>query len=298
MSIKTRQYQSPQDFESVWNFLIRTFEPGPKPLNWLQPRWEFMHFHPYLPTSLLSKIGIWEDGGNIVGVAHFEFRLGEIYFEIHPDYPFLKSAMLDYAENELSATLPNQRRYLRILINDFDTEFENIAKSRGYKKASHLPDDTSVFKIVHPFPPINLPKGFILKSLADDNNLEKINRVIHRGFNHPGEPHDTETRRKMQSAPNFKKDLNIVIEAPNGDFVSYSGIWFEQVHKIGYVEPVATDPDYRFMGLGKAAVLECIRRVGELGATIVYVGSGQAFYEAIGFSKLFTAYFWLKYFDK
>jgi ribosomal protein S18 acetylase RimI-like enzyme len=258
-----------------------------------------MHFHPYLPKSELHKIGIWEDNGNIVGVVHFEFKIGEIYFEFYPDYSFLKPAMLDYAENELCAKLANQRRYLRIHINDFDSEFENIAKARGYKKVTHLPDYTATFKIAHPFPMINLPKGFILKSLADDNNLKKINRVLHRGFNHPGEPleKDIEGRRHMQSAPNFKKDLNIVIQAPNGDFVSYSGIWFEPTNKFGNLEPVATDPDYRFMGLGKAAVLECVRRVGELGATIVYVGSGQAFYETIGFSKLFAYYPWIKYFE-
>jgi len=299
VSIQIRQYQSPQDFESVGNFLIDTYKPGEKPANWLQPRWEYMHFHPYLPKSELHKIGIWEDAENIVGVVHFEFRMGEVYFEIHPDYKHLKSDMLEYAETRLCAKLANQRRYLKVFINDFDLEFEAIAKSRGYKKATHLPDYTSIFKIVRPFPEINLPKGFILKSLADDNNLKKINRVLHRGFNHPGEPPDTEIefRRKMQSAPNFKKDLNIVIEAPNEDFVSYSGIWFEAVNKIASVEPVATDPDYRFMGLSKAAVLECVRRVGELGATIVYVGSGQAFYEAIGFSKLFAYFPWIKYFE-
>jgi hypothetical protein len=47
----------------------------------------------------------------------------------------------------------------------------------------------------------------------------------------------------------------------------------------------------------KAAVLEGIRRTGELGATIAYVGSGQAFYEAMGFSKLFAGYYWIKYFE-
>lgn len=299
MSIQIRPYQSPQDFELVGNFLIKTFKPGTKPSNWLQPRWEYMHFHPYLPASELPKIGILEDAGNIVGVVHFEFRMGEVYFEIHPDYVLLKSAMLDYAEDQLCATLPNQRRYLRILINDFDSELENIAKSRGYKKVTHLPDYTSIFKIVRPFPSINLPKGFILKSLAEDDNPYKVSRVIHRGFNHPGEPPDTaiEDRRKMQSAPNFKKDLNLVVEAPNGDFVSYGGIWFEPVNKIAYCEPVATDPDYRFMGLAKAAVLEGIRRTGELGATIAYVGSAQVFYDALRFAKLFAAYYWIKYFE-
>jgi len=50
------------------------------------------------------------------------------------------------------------------------------------------------------------------------------------------------------------------------------------------------------MGLGKAAVLEGIRRCGELGATVAYVGSDQEFYKALGFSKVFTSECWIKYF--
>lgn len=63
-----------------------------------------------------------------------------------------------------------------------------------------------------------------------------------------------------------------------------------------YVVPVATDPDYRRMGLGKAAVLECVRRCAERGATVANVGSGQPFYEAIGFRKSWAAYMWKKTF--
>ena len=65
----------------------------------------------------------------------------------------------------------------------------------------------------------------------------------------------------------------IVVEAPDGRFVSYCGMWYEPVHSIAYVEPVATDPDYRRMGLGRAAVMEGIRRCGALGATEAWVGS-------------------------
>lgn len=54
-----------------------------------------------------------------------------------------------------------------------------------------------------PFPPIDLPPGFRLKSLAEDNDLQKIHRVLHRGFNHPGEPppEGLAGRQKMRSGP-------------------------------------------------------------------------------------------------
>ena len=48
------------------------------------------------------------------------------------------------------------------------------------------------------------------------------------------------------------------------------------------------------MGLGKAVVLEGIRRVGELGAKTALVGSSQQFYYSIGLRPFSTATLWRK----
>ncbi|MGC1120447.1 MAG: GNAT family N-acetyltransferase [Candidatus Methanofastidiosia archaeon] len=257
-----------------------------------------MHYTFDLKEPDLERFGIWEDSGEIVGVAHIEDRFGTVYFEIHPDFTHLKSEMLEYAETHLSAELSSGRRYIRALISDLDSKFEAVAASHGYKQDTNSPEYFSQFTMVNPFPQITLRDGFRLKSLEDDNDLPKVNRVLYRGFNHPGEvPADlVESRKRVQSAPNFRKDLNIVVESPEGKFVSYAGMWHEKVNKVAYVEPVATDPDYRFMGLGKAAVLEGLRRCGTLGATVAFVGSGQTFYETIGFRRIFAYYPWIRYF--
>jgi ribosomal protein S18 acetylase RimI-like enzyme len=73
-------------------------------------------------------------------------------------------------------------------------------------------------------------------------------------------------------------------------------MWFQPDHHYAYVEPVATDPDYRRMGLGKAAVLEGIRRCGALGATVTYVGNELPIYQAIGFRKVYVSECWVKRF--
>jgi hypothetical protein len=103
----------------------------------------------------------------------------------------------------------------------------------------------SHFLIQAPFPSVSVPPGFKLKSLAEDNDLRKLSRVLWRGFDHGDEPPDDgiEDRSFMQSAPNYRKELNVVMEAPDGNLVSYCGIWYEPVHSIAYVEPVATDPE-------------------------------------------------------
>ena len=98
----------------------------------------------------------------------------------------------------------------------------------------------------------------------------------------------------MQSAPNFDLDLNIIAVAPNGDWVSYSGMWYEPTNRYCYVEPVATDPDYRLRGLGKAAVTESIRRAKLLGAEIAFVGATLPIYKSIGFEQVYSLEKWVR----
>ncbi len=298
MGINHRQYCSPDDFKLVGDFLMTNFQLGNRDGNWLQPTWEYMHSHPYLDESSLGKIRIWEDSGEIVAVVHYESRLGEVFFELHPGYIHLKPAMLEYAENHLYGETETGGRYVRAYVNDFDQEFEALVKVRGYEINEKYARPISQLVIPQSFPRIELPEGFRIKSLADENNLMKIHRVLWRGFDHEGEPsvEGIEDRKKMQSTPNFRKDLTIVVEAPTGDFVSFCGTWYESVNEIAYVEPVATDPDFRRIGVGKAAVQEGIRRCGALGATVAYVGSDQEFYKAIGFTKSFDSNCWIKHF--
>ena len=298
MSIKLREYDASNDFKLVGDFLIDNYQPNNRDGNFLQPAWEYMHSHPQLDENALDKIGVWEDSERIVGVVHYETILGEAFFEIHPRYTHLKPEMLEHAEKYIYGKTPDGLRHVKALINDFDKDFEALVKSHGYEKDDTFARPMSQLTITHPFQPIiSLPDGFCLKSLTEDNDLAKIDRALWRGFNHGDEPPaiDFEGRKKMQSVPNFRKDLNIIIVAPDGNYVAYAGTWFEATNKFAYVEPVATDPDYRRMGLGKAAVLEGVRRCGELGAQVAYVGSAQPFYQAMGFKRLFTCNCWIKY---
>ena len=289
MTVRHRQYQGLSDFESVGTFLINHYQPDNKDGNWFQPTWEYMHSHPSLDESNVCRIRIWEDAGEIVAVANYESSLGEAFFHVKPGHESLEPEMLAYAEANLYGTDAEGKRHLNAFVNDFDTDFVDLVKARGYEMKRDWARPVSQYAVPDPFPEIALPAGF---------RLNKINRVLWRGFNHEGEPpegdQDIEDRRKMQSGPNFRHDLTIVVEAPDGNYVSFCGMWHERINRIAYVEPVATDPDYRRMGLGKAAVWEGIRRCGVEGATVAYVGSDQEFYHAIGFKTLHYRNCWTK----
>jgi GNAT superfamily N-acetyltransferase len=298
MTVTPRACTGPGDFPAISDFLFGLYEPDNRDGNWFQPTWEYAYTHPWFDEGSVGRIGIWEDDGVIVAVATYELRLGEAFFQVRPTHQHLKPEMLEYAEERLAGPTDEGDRCLKAFVNDFDTAFERVVRSRGYEKEPRSHRQMSRFTIPRPFPPIRVPDGFRLKSLADDNDLVKVDRVLHRGFNHPGEPppDGPEVRKRMQSGPHFRTDLAIVVEAPNGEFVAFGGLWFDAVNRIGYVEPVATDPDFRRKGLGTAAVLEGVRRCGELGADVAFVGTDMVFYLAMGFEKLYTQSCWLRRF--
>lgn len=291
-----RPYRHREDFERVNRFLVHTYRTKGEHINWIQPRWEYMHYHPLIREIELNAIGVWEKAGKIVGVVHPEHAMGTAYFEIAPDVDTdpvaFRQAMLRHAEKHISTTKDGVRQ-LRVFIHDEDEAFQDLAASAGYRKGNWREPMTR-FEIPDPFPPIKLPDGFRLKSLADENDLLKVEWVLWRGFNHKGDPPEDwlDDKRLMQSAPNYRKEHNIVVEAPDGRFVSYCGMWMEPVHATAYVEPVATDPDFRRMGLASAAVLEGIRRCGAAGATLAWVATDMPFYLSLGFERVYSSSMW------
>jgi GNAT superfamily N-acetyltransferase len=294
VQVLTKTYIHDRDYERVGRFLIDRYDPTGKHVNWLQPRWEYMHFHPYIRRMDLACIGLWEEDGEIVAAVHPEHSMGTAYFQVHPAHGNLKRDMLIHAEEHI-AVVREDRKSLGIYINDRDDDFAAMARGMGYEKTDQS-EPMSHYAISSPPHEVPLPQGFRFNSLAVNNDLVKLNRLLFRGFNHGEESPDDgiEERRFMQSAPNYRKDINIVVEAPRGDFAAYCGMWYEPIRRVAYVEPVCTDPDYRRMGLGRAVVQEGIRRCGRKGAGVAYVGAAWSFYESVGFVQIYNRTYWKK----
>jgi len=288
MGIRMRQYDHETDYEAINQFLVRIYQSDP-PCNWLQPRWEYAHSHPSMDRENLGKFAIWEDEGEPVAFVHYESRMGVVYVQLDPRHPRLKREMLEYAVTHLMGDL-KAGRGCYVFIDDDDSDFGVIASEMRFEPKPEHAETTSRYVIPASFPEIQLPdnlvpEGFRLQSLADEFDVDKVHRVMHRGFNHAGEPpaDELDDRRRKLSVPGLRRDLTIVAVAPNGDYASFAGIWPVPGSNACYIEPVATDPDYRRMGLGTAVVLEAIRRCADEGATVAYVGSDQEFYLSMGF---------------
>ena len=301
MTVQCRHYHHASDYALVSDFLITHYQPRNRDGNWIEPAWEYMHYHPALDAANMDRFGIWEEAGAIVAVVHYEWRLGEAFFQFHPAYRHLRVEMLDYAEANLQGiSRRDGRPYLCAYVNDNDPEFLALVQSRGYAKEPEETRPMYRFDIPDPFPQTSLAAGFRLTSLAEECDWAKVHRVLWRGFDHgddvPMTDEELESRRRMFDTPKARRDLKIAVVAPDGNFVAFCGMFYEPNGRFAYVEPVATDPAYRRLGLGKSAVLEGIRRCGALGATVAYVGSDQQFYQAIGFRKVYDTECWVKHF--
>jgi len=132
MQIRVRPYEHAVDFEKVGQFLVRTYSTTDDHINWLQPRWEYMHFHPFIAGVDRNAIGVWEAEGTIVGVVHPEHGKGSAYLEIDPGFAHLKPEMLAYAEGHLRAAA-GERRELTVYIHDRDATLQQLAAAIGYR---------------------------------------------------------------------------------------------------------------------------------------------------------------------
>lgn len=291
--VKFRTY-SPEPFFTDDYFKVREFLARINTERIYYPRllwgaWEWAVTHRHRDNSKLGKIGLWEDNDTLVGLATYETRFGEGFLVVDEAYEYLKPELVAYAK----ANLHNNGKLI-ISLTDGDTVFQRAAMAHGFRP-TQVKDRDSIMDI-DAIQPYSLPAGFSFVSLADDWDWRAYNRIMWRGFYADGTILDDDKtvaeRERMLSSPMIIPSIVIAVAAPDGSYVSHCGMWYRPGDTYCYVEPVATDPDYRLRGLGKAAVLEGVRRCGLLGAKQAIVGSEQQFYYNIGFYPVHNMTHW------
>ncbi|WP_151737360.1 GNAT family N-acetyltransferase [Paenibacillus tengchongensis] len=278
------------DYGRVFDFLVRLNAGQVLTEGFLWGRWEWAFSLPYLETAALGRMGLWEDEGEVVAVAVTEQGLGNAWFALDPRYAGLKAEMLDYAIGQMS-----KDGAVKVLIKDSDAELQRAAACRGFRPTQEQ-ERNAVLEMDNTPLGYTLPEGYRIVSLEEEYDLHKYNKVLWRGFDHKGPVPGTEEaiakRRRELSAPHAELALKVAVAAPDGEFVAYCGMWHLPGSAYALVEPVAADPAYRLMGLGKAAVLEGVRRCCARGAARAFVGSSQQFYYNIGFRPYSSETWW------
>lgn len=308
MPLTKRRYAAEADYWRIRAFLRAVFlRNGRREQSWQPYRFDYWRWHGIenLGDGRLEDIFIWEDeDGRLAAVLNQESH-GQAFLQVDPDRrsPQLETEMIATAEAHLSR--PNQagRPHLLVWANEQDALRREILAAGGYKKESwaeyqrRRPLDGSI-------PETPPAPGYRVRALGD--GAELLERAYASGLAfHPddisyavGNRADAGWYRNIQTAPLYRRDLDIVAIAPDGSVASFCTTWFDDVTRTGSFEPVGTVPAHQRRGLAKAVMAEGLRRLQRMGATLATVGSysagAHALYEAMGFTAYERCEPWTK----
>ena len=221
----------------------------------------------------------------------------------------LEEEMLGVAEEHLTGIGKSTGRpFISVSAQDGDAMRVELLTRRGYTRRADWQEIQRVRDLALPIPEAPLPEGYIVRAiLADGEDLAKRGWATWRAF-HPDEPDEKyegwEWQRNVHKAPMYRRDLDLVVEAPSGEIAAFACLWYDDVTRAVCYEPVGTMPEYQRRGLAKAVIAEGMRRAKEMGALIATVGGGgesnppaELLYAGMFSKEGVSATGWLKYLD-
>lgn len=293
--LRMRPYQEDDDYWRIREFLREIFRLNQwRELSWQVYRFDYCRWHVYknvVGCHPDEVVFLWEQpDGRLAAVLNAEER-GDAFLQVHPGLRTseLEEQMLEVAEERL-ADPGGGARMLRVWAHQHDTLRQRLLVQRGYAR-SGLAEYQRRCSLEQRIP-TGVPTGYGIRALGDVEELPARSLLSWRAF-HPGEPDERyegwEWYTNIQRAPLYRRDLDLVAVAPDGELAAFCTIWFDDVNRTGGFEPVGTAPAHQRRGLGRALMYEGQRRLKQLGAISAHVGSHEpqahALYTAAGFTE-------------
>jgi GNAT superfamily N-acetyltransferase len=139
-------------------------------------------------------------------------------------------------------------------------------------------------------PSQQLPKGFMVRSCKGELEVAARAKAQYGAFESKAKFEQYVARfTNFMRSPVYDRELDIVIEAPDGQVGAFCIVWTDPVNQVGLFEPVGTHPDFQRKGLGRAVMLEGLRRLKHRGMKSAIVSTYEdhppaiKLYESVGF---------------
>ncbi len=300
MKLTMRPYKNEDDSWRIREFLRQVMLlNNRRELSWHVARWDYWIWfaNPDIEKITLEEnVFIWEtEAGQIAAVLNPE-GYGHAFSQIHPDFRTseLDEEIITVAEEHLATTNKDDHKKLSFWIDSKDKSRQEILTHRGFHKVDS-PESQEVQHrrlLDEPLPePLIIP-DYIIRSQGD--GLELLERCYASGLGfHNDDIHVARDNRDhpnwyhhIQSAPLYRRDLDIIAVASDGSIASFCTIWFDDVTRTAYIEPVATVPAHQRHGLGKAVILEGLQRLKRMGCKVAFVGGYSQAANALYFSVM------------
>lgn len=250
MSISKRTFVCEKDFDHVDKFLSDSYILDEQTNNWDNGRWSFNRFCVHNCEEATGNrvweddVQIWEDGGQIIGVCHYE-EVGDYFLQVHPNYKNLEEEMLVYAMNNCRTQFPEidnitfsshcgdeKRKSLLEKYGGIKNEFVDKNRKLIIDKKHELPTLPTTFKV------INI-------DISDKMICEKVAELYTRIWPTSSYMPNGETVMSFVSSPAFNIDLSFVVLNEKGEYVAFYILWSDSYNKHAHLYPFGIDPEYR-----------------------------------------------------
>jgi mycothiol synthase len=279
VTLTMRPYQTEDDYWRIRAFLRQVMLLNKvREKSWHVARLDYWRWHGIANQGdgqLEQDVFLWEtEEGQIASVLNRE-EAGNAYLQVHPRLrtPELEEEMVALAEERL-AVRREGKQVLAVWTDAQDTQRLDILKRHGYTRGKWAESQWRR-DLDTPVPGTSLPPDYTVRALGDVDELPARSWASWKAF-HPDAPDDDyegwEWYLNIQRCPLYRRDLDIVAVAPEGEIVAFTTVWYDDVTRSAYFEPVGTMPAHQRRGLARAILSEGLRRLQRLGAARAFVG--------------------------
>lgn len=294
-----RPYRDEQDLARMKSLLVLGRQAGNGTYYVHTGDLDWWLYYPSVRRAWNEIIFLWEwlrPDGQLSGWALLspEWRTFDVF--VHPEERGSSRAaeMYVWAEQQIAhITRQTGGKEIRTMwVSEGDAALGNHLSRRGFVRGEDYLN-LYVRSLVEPLPARSLPPGFQVRHVAGEEDGYKRALASHAAFGStkPFEAYWLRYQGFMHS-PAYVPDLDLVSVAPNGRYASFCTCWLDPVNRVGLFEPVGTHPDFQRLGLGKAVMMEGMRRMQANGMQTAIVGAesdnpaAQGLYRSIGFQAV------------
>lgn len=297
MVIKSRKYKMEDDLTLLLNFLRETYFETKVLYNLFPTRFE--NDNDIYPEG----IRIWElfykeensSEGKVIGFIS-PARKNIYHIQINPKFHDILPEMVDWIVQHVKKINETIKEFEEILIIVLEghSDLEKVLSLSGFIKNSS--DGFLMIKTISNYRNNNvLPVGFSIRSLKGKKDYPLYALAIRDTFGH-GDWFNEEVVEKNTKKSYYKQELDLIIEAPNGDIASFCTFRIDPISKLTELEPMGTVPKYRKLGLGKILLEEGFKRLKKYNPSLLFIAGASdnpganKLYDSTGFEIKGTYY--------
>lgn len=277
--MKLHPYQTEEDYWRVRNFLRDVFMLNDRLENsWHVARLDHWRYH-FIDTchvieSVRSGMAMWKTSDGKMAAVVTGLGMGEFRLHIHPGYltSEVVEGMLSWVETHL-AVIDDGSYLVCLPVYEQDHFLQEILVRSGYTRQSgksrHWWRDLDAPVELAP-----VPDGYIVHSMGGLDEHPARSWASWRAF-HAEEPSadydgDHSWYLNFQSAPLYRRDLDIVAVTETGEMASFCTVSYDDYTCSAVCVLVGTAAEHWRRGLGKAVITEGMQRARRLGCTRIF----------------------------